>query len=218
MIVIVLGLTADFTGSDSIELITPLPLMFSIWLPIYAGVFGFAVLQLRMRWREHYHVYGVRSWFLTSLFLAGTWSYLFKLNIAGLPWLQIIVALATLITAYVALKHLFVYRKDAIYLWFVSLPVGLYAGWITLATTLIVSEALNIPGSNVNYAAFILSCAVLVILITLHRVQDIRGYTLAILWGLTGILLVHTSSLSVITLVSAIGIIAIAFSAYRKLR
>ena len=183
IIATILGLTADFTGSNSIKLITPLPLMFSIWLPIYAGVLGFAFLQLRMRWREHYHVYGVRPWFLGSLILAGLWSYIFKFNID----------------------------------WFVSLPVGPYAGWITLATTLIVSEALNIPGSNILYGAYILGVALIVVSFTLYKAHDIRGYAIALTWGLTGIVLNSLVTITPITIVAAIGVLVVLFGLYRKL-
>jgi hypothetical protein len=214
VIVTILGLTADFTGSNSIKLITPLPLMFSIWLPIYAGVIGFAFLQLRMRWREHYHIYGVRPWFLCSLFLAGLWSYIFKFNI---DWLQIGVALLTVATAYRALWHLNEHRNDAVYVWFVSLPVGLYAGWITLATTLIVSEALNIPGSNILYGAYILGVALIVVALMLYKAHDVRGYSIALVWGLTGIVLNSLTTITPITIVAGIGVLVVLFGLYRKL-
>ena len=214
VIVTILGLTADFTGSNSIKLITPLPLMFSIWLPIYAGVIGFAFLQLRMRWREHYHIYGVRPWFLGSLFLAGLWSYIFKFNI---DWLQIGVALLTVATAYRALWHLNEHRNDAVYVWFVSLPVGLYSGWITLATTLIVSEALNVPGSNILYGAYILGIALIVVVLMLYKAHDVRGYSIALVWGLTGIVLNSLTTITPITIVAGIGVLVVLFGLYRKL-
>ncbi|MEV7574511.1 hypothetical protein AB0P28_15580 [Pseudarthrobacter sp. NPDC089323] len=143
---IISGATGDYGDArTSPSLVLPANYAFSVWGPIYAGAIGYAAYQGGSDRLED-PLLRRTGWLSgTSLGLSGLW-----VRAQDSPALQLPLIAATACTgvaAYLrALPQTESELSSASARWLVREPLGLYAGWITLATVAATTEALIAQG------------------------------------------------------------------------
>jgi hypothetical protein len=184
------GLVGDYTSGDNAQyLITPAPVMFGIWFPIFAGMLAFGVLQLSAVQRKRYQLDALRWRVLIPFGLAGLWVHLFPVVP---PLVQVLIAAATFILAFNAAWHVQPPSgTDERYTWLVSVPLNLFAGWITLASAITINGAYGLPGPSQAIAALTVLIAAAVAAVAVWKLPDPRAYAAAVLWGLCGVLIAN---------------------------
>lgn len=194
---VVLGLTSDYGSSDeSASLVIPATWAFAIWAPIYLGGLAFAAHQARPSLRDD-PVLDRVGWPLAFAYLAaGLWDRVFE----AAPYLlsQALVVL-TVLAAGAALAGLGPATAAArpAETWLVRAPIGLFAGWITLATAAATTELLLARGVGdlglgaVPWAVLVLLTAGAIAVMVTVRLRASFAYPLALTWGFVGSALQH---------------------------
>ena len=148
---VVLGLTGDYgSGAASPSLVQPPSWAFGIWGPIYVGLLAYAVQQALPSRRESEAQRRTGWWVAAAVLSSGFWVRVFPLEV--LPVTEALV-LFTLVTAGVAVWRA---RPAAGALapseaWLTRAPLGLFFGWIRVATVVGSTEAvLAEPESRVG--------------------------------------------------------------------
>lgn len=182
-------------GSQSSEvrtLITPVGWAFSIWGPLFAGSFAFAIYQMlpskaddsllaRLRWPAAGAFMGNAVWAL----------YTQSFGLSAISALIIILTLFCLLYAY----RIFAEWELGFTLaqrWLAFLPLSALAAWLTAATIVNIAASLKFHGVEAGSAAPIVSASVVIIggIIAAFTIRYGRGnppYALVFLWALAGI-------------------------------
>lgn len=138
---LVSGATGDYgSAGESESLVLPADYAFTIWFPAYAGSLAYAWHQARPS-RRRDRVLRRTGWPAALAFLtAGLWV---RTDPVDALWLTEAVMAATMASAACALARLGpAVDADRAERWLVHAPIGLFAGWITLATVANMAEAL----------------------------------------------------------------------------
>jgi hypothetical protein len=195
---IALALTGDFgEAPDSESLIIPANYAFGIWAPIFVGAVAFAVHQAAPARRADPLLRRVAWPLATGYVLAGLWVWVF-------PAVPLVVSLllvaANVVAAGQAFARLGPARRDTPprETWLVRAPVGLFAGWITLATAASTTELLlaqDVGGlglGRVTWAILILLVAGAIAVGVTLRYRGSLAYPAALTWGFIGSAALHT--------------------------
>jgi hypothetical protein len=183
------GLASGATGDhgeaeESRSRVLPADWAFGIWFPVYAGSLAYAAETARPSRRRDPLLRRTGWPAAAACALAGTWVRL-------RPRQQIPVVAVT--TAAAALAHA---RAGARRVgrpadrWTVRAPLGLFAGWITLATAaatteVLLAEGVEVPDAVADACAVgVLGLAGGVAAAVTRRVPGSRGYPAAVVWGL----------------------------------
>lgn len=191
------GATGDYGDAedDTNVSISPPNWSFLVWVPIYLGAFVFAGAQSLRAGRDDPVVARVRGPFAASVLLSGLW-----VRTARRPALEVAVVGATATTALIAQfrgaraappsPRERDGRRQSARAWFFEAPVGLFAGWITLATVVATSQALVEKGLSAllqpKWSASLLLAAGAAGAVVTRQTRGI-AYPLTLLWGLFGV-------------------------------
>ena len=105
---------------------------FSIWSVIYTGLTVFAIVQALPRYATDRRLRAIAWWVLASMLLNALWIAAVQAGSVGGSVLVIVVLLAVLATMYV--KLLRTPRTTALPSVVTDVTVGLYTGWVSVAT------------------------------------------------------------------------------------
>ncbi len=185
--------------------VTPAGWAFSIWTVIFIGVIAFAVWQALPAQRgARYDV--LAAPFVTANVLNGLWQ---------IPWLtgHVVVSAVVLVGILASLVWLYV-RLDRLALrgaerWALGVPTSLFLAWVTVATALNVTIALQALGWTSAGTAWPIGVVALVATVAawwLGRTGDVAA-ALVVLWAYAAIYAAHPDRA---TLVLALGAAAVA--------
>lgn len=114
-------------------LITPANYAFAIWGLIYLGLIGLAVYQVLPAQRQNSSLRRIGYFLVLASLAQVAWVFLFQYRLFTLSLLAMLGILLPLIGAYQQLGV----GRDRIsrrHKWFVSIPLSIYLGWISVAT------------------------------------------------------------------------------------
>jgi hypothetical protein len=189
---IVSGATGDYgDASTSPSLILPADYAFTIWGPIYGGSIVYAVQHARPS-RSADPLFRRTGWVVAAAYgLAGTW-----VRAQRHPRLQLALIGATAAAtalSYARARPVTPQERLSIQdRWTVRVPVGLFAGWITLATAAGGTEALmaarggDLPVNHKRWAMGVLTVTGAAVATIGVRAPLSLAYPAAVSWGLIG--------------------------------
>lgn len=190
---IISGASGDYGDArTSPSLVLPANYAFAVWAPIYSGAIGYAVYQGSPRRRSDPLLRRTGWPVAVSVALSGLW-----VRTQNTPALQLPLIAATTytgITAYMrALPESDSERRSLAGQWLVRVSLGLYAGWISVATVAATAEvliALGIraprPGTEF-WSSLTLAGTVAASLSLDRRAPVAASYPAVLAWGLAGI-------------------------------
>jgi hypothetical protein len=197
-------------------LIIPANYAFAIWGLIYLGLFAFAIYQVLPSQRENPNLRKTGYLLTIASVAQSIWVYLFLSRFFVASVVAMLLILIPLIVMYVRLG-IGTTPATRAEKWFLRYPIGIYLGWISVATIVNIASALYIN----NWNAFGISAefwtALMVIIATfiantaLVKHQDIT-YSGVTVWALIAIAIKHWENfiLRIIALSCTFLIIAIA--------
>ncbi|MGQ1798649.1 hypothetical protein ACT4S5_16165 [Kocuria oceani] len=187
------GATGEYgTAQDSESLLVPADWAFAIWGPVYGGIIAYTVHQARPAARADPLLRRTGPAAAGAVALSGLW-----VRTQGTPWLQLPVIAVTAAAAGTACARAApaddAERDSAAARWLVRAPLGLFAGWISLATVVATVEALiaagavpSGPGRELRDALLLAATAAAAGTVTARRAVP-ATYPAAVAWGLVGV-------------------------------
>jgi benzodiazapine receptor len=192
------GINGRLTGalSDGIpNLFVPAGLTFSIWGVIYLLLLLFVIAQARGLFSSGSNgpeeIRRIGWLFALSSAANVGWLFLWHYELVGLSVLAMLVILGSLLAIYLRLGTGLT-RAGSAQRRFFRVPFSVYLGWITVATIANVTAFLVKAGWNgfglqpEVWAAAVIVAAALITLAILATRRD-AGYSLVVLWALSGI-------------------------------
>lgn len=175
-------------------LIAPAGYTFAIWGVIYVLLFAFIIFQLQRFDTNNGKLdpsimRQIRILYITSSFANAVWIFAWHYEFIAFSLMLMIVILFCLIIINKILSEEVLNKKESLLL---SLPFGVYYGWITIATvantaTLLVSISWRGFGiTEEQWTVLILIITYLIATYRTHQNHNI-GYCLTIIWALIGI-------------------------------
>lgn len=212
-----LGLSAgEFAGNGNSTL-RAASYAFSIWGVIYAGLIAYAVRQALPRNRGDLALARIAWPSVVAIAGCGVWIIA---SSANWQWASVIIIITSAATLTLALiRHAPAHRdlRANLLAWW---PLGMLAGWLTIASAINLLTVLTAQGLLAGEAAAMAGyagvIAVLVIAIVVLRAATVAIYGLPIAWGLVAVWVAEQSpkpELAVVALVSAV--IVGAYSGWR---
>lgn len=189
-------------------LFTPAGYVFAIWGVIYLGMLALSVYQARPGQRGNPRLRNARGWIALSGAVNIVWLVLWHYELLPLTMLAMLALLATLIISYERLEigHRPVPAAER---WLVQLPLGIYLGWISVATianasVLLVSQEWGGWGLAPETWAIVMLGAALLIgwLLALQRGEF--AAPLVLVWAFAGIAARGNSPVAEAAVVSAV--------------
>ena len=186
------------TGSYNEPLVVPAGYAFAIWGIIYLGIIALPIYHWIKRQEGHELWIPFRYWFSLNVICNGLW-----LAFASMDWLWttvgiILVMLVSLYQMRILLKRMQVDEVQLSY-WFEQFVVHIYFAWITLATALNISAALNFYQwsgfgiSELTWALIILPIAAIIAGLVFRKFRD-RAYALVVVWAFVALFIKHIDS------------------------
>ncbi|MEO3932283.1 hypothetical protein WMO79_05650 [Micrococcaceae bacterium Sec7.4] len=184
------GVSGDYgDATTSPSLVVPANYAFSIWAPIYAGLFSHAVYQALPAQRRD-PVLRRTGWATAcAVGLSGFWVW--TQDVPALELTLIAATTAAALTAYLRAAPAQAEAGSARDRWLVQIPLGLFGGWITVATVAGGGEALlaagiSAPGAEVWSAAALVAAGGGAAALAWRRPVSF-AYAAAVAWGLAGV-------------------------------
>lgn len=199
--------TEPFTGYEEGQIpvfmdqppIQPAGYAFSIWGVIYTWLIVSAIYGLWKR-RDDYQWQLVRGPLALSLALGTLWLAIAN---ATVIWATVVILVMAGVTVLALLRSP---DKD---FWWLKVPLGLYAGWLTAAS--FVSLAIAVAGYGIlSYqAASILFLAIAMSAAILVQMMPPSGpaYGIAVIWALVGIIVQNGADNWIMSALAGIGIV-----------
>ncbi|MEH2198324.1 tryptophan-rich sensory protein [Nostoc sp.] len=176
-------------------LIIPANYAFAIWGLIYLGLFAFGVYQALPNQRHEPDLRKTGYLLIIACVAQSVWVYLFLSRLFALSVIAMLLILLPLIGIYVQLE-IGKKRVTRLMKWCIHFPIGIYLGWISVATIVNIACTLYFQGWNgwgispVIWTLVMLSIATAIAAIILIQRRDM-AYTGVILWALVAIALKH---------------------------
>jgi hypothetical protein len=219
---LVLGATGEYgDGDDRRTSFVPPPWAFAIWGPIYAGLAINAVDRL-LGERAAAPAHLATTWPVTvSQLLAGCWSRAFRAWGPGrvLPLIDVTAGSALLAQQRDAAPLPTLSARDR---WTVREPIGLYAGWLTVASVVggadHLAERTRLDLATGPRPALLAAAAAASGASLTASGNASIGYPAAVVWGLATTALRTRSSRPSVALTAAVGAAAVAVTGWRRLR
>lgn len=169
--------------------LTPAGYAFSIWGLIFLGLLAYAVWQLLPAQRALALPDVVARPLTLAAVSTGAWVVLFAYEQIGLSVLAMLLILGSLIEAYSGARQLV--RANAAPHW-VSIPLALFLGWISVATVINLTIGLRQLTGPVSpeveaLLSYVLLAVVVGLGLALSRAFQERTFPLVLAWALTGI-------------------------------
>lgn len=204
------------TAVDTEPLIVPAGYAFAIWGVIYIGLIVFPIYQLIKKKDSHPLWHQVRIWYSLNVVANGLW-----LAFASYNWLWTTVLIISfmLVSLYRINQLLLqIEASDApINFWTERLVFSLYFAWITLATALNISAALNFYDwngfglSDATWSLIILPIVAAIASVVFWKYRD-RAYASVVIWAFIALVVKHWEAFPMLAYV-AIAVIVL-FVAY----
>lgn len=201
------------------NLFTPASYAFAIWGLIFLALIAYGSYQVKLAFfsqKPSSFIEETGYWFALANLLNCIWVFVFAYEYTGLSVLVMLGILYTLLRVILNtnMAKQSVSRSTYILGW---LPIGIYAGWITVATVANVSAylaKLNWSGGFLSPSAWTITMiivATLVYLIMIFRRRTI-GFTAVGIWALVAIYIRHQNEYASIayTALICVGIILVA--------
>lgn len=187
------GVSGDYgDGRSSQSLVLPSGYAFAIWTPIYAGLFAHAIYQALPAQRPDPLLRRTGWATACAVGISGFWVWTQK--VPGLELTLIAATTTAALTAYLRSRRQ--PQEDHTSLrdrWLVRVPLGLFGGWITVATVAGGGEALIAaglkapwPGAEVWSAAVLIAAGAAAGTIALSKPVSL-AYAAAVSWGLAAV-------------------------------
>ena len=197
-------------------LIIPANYAFIIWGLIYLGLFAFAIYQILPSQRNDPDLRKIGYFLVIASIAQSIWVYLFSFGLFALSVVAMLLILLPLIATYL---HLGIGSSPASRLkrWCIHYPIGVYLGWISVATVVNVACALysqtwNAWGISTEVWAIImiLVASAISAVITLQN-RDIT-YTGVTIWALVAIAIKNWDNhiIKIVALLCATALLGIA--------
>ena len=206
-------------------LIVPANYAFAIWGLIYLGLFALAIYQVLPSQRENPNLRRI-GYLLTIASVAQcVWVYLFLSRYFAASVIAMLWILIPLIMIYLRLR-IGITSASRGEKWFVRYPIGIYLGWISVATIVNIASALYINNWNgfgisaENWTAIMVIIATFVATLALAQRQDVT-YSGVTAWALIAIAVKHweNSHLKIVALSGVLLLMAIGlFSKFKGKR
>lgn len=187
-----------FNGQTSAEvsnrydtLFTPAGYVFAIWGVIYLGLLAVAIYQALPAQRDNPRLGRARGWIAASGLANMVWLLLWHYEQLPLTMLVMLALLAMLIVSYERLQIGRV-QVPAAERWLVQLPLGIYLGWICVATIANVSVLLVSLGwdgwgiAPETWTVIVLGAALLIGWLFAIRRREFAA-PLVLVWAFAGI-------------------------------
>lgn len=187
-----LGASGDYgSAATSQSLVIPADYAFAIWGPVYAGSLVYAVHQARPSRRTD-PLLRRTGWPAAAAYASvGTWVWLQDWPVLQMPAIATSMGVAAL--AYGRAKSASTAEATSpTDRWTVRVPLGLFTGWVTLATAAGTTEALIAAGAGdlwpgrQFWAVAVLGVAGGVATVVTRAVPVSLAYPAAVVWGLVG--------------------------------
>ncbi|MGG6270864.1 tryptophan-rich sensory protein [Leptolyngbya sp. AN03gr2] len=188
-------------------LITPQNYAFAIWGVIYIGLIGFGIYQFLPSQRFNSHLLKLRAPIIWASVFQIVWVYLFQFRQFWLSVLFMFGILLNLVAAYIwsRFPKNRVSREEK---WLARIPIGIYLGWISVASIVNVASALYASGWNgfgispVIWTVLMILIAAVISAIIAIRYGDI-AFTGVIVWAFVAIAVRQFAQIPI--LIAAIG-------------
>lgn len=203
--------------------VTPAGYAFSIWGPIFAWCIAYAVWQALPRNADDALARRAGWPFAGAMAGNALWAAIYQ---AGAPtWLTAIVLAANAALAIAALARVSDYplpiRRDRA--WLFAGPLGLLAGWVSVAAFVNIATALRALGASAlsdpasALSAGIVAAATATALAVIARLGPFATYALAVIWALVAVLARNGGNATGLTAaVAALLVAALAVRSFRK--
>ncbi len=198
------GINENSVGSLSAEydnLFTPASYAFSIWGLIYLALIGNAIFQLTAAFRKKKDEFieKMGPWLMLANIGNGAWIWLWLTERTGWSVVIMILILLCLIKLILNLR-IGVQRTTRLEEFWVKLPVGLYVGWITVATVANISAYLAKLNWQFLFSGEVWTIIMLIIATTLYTFvlsqRKMITYTIVGIWAITAIMVRHWGSIA----------------------
>jgi hypothetical protein len=169
--------------------IQPANYAFAIWGLIYIGLIAFGIYQLQPAQRHNPRLQRCGYLLPLACLAQCLWIYLFLFRLFPLSTVAMLGILLPLMVMYQRLGQQPGSRRDR---WLIDLPIGIYLGWISVATIINVAIALyslNWNGWGLDpsvWAAIMMMISATIATIVLIQRRD-RAYAWVIVWALVAI-------------------------------
>ncbi len=194
------------TSVDTEPLIVPAGYAFSIWGIIYTGLILFPIFQLIKKRDKHPLWHQVRILFSLNVIANGLWLAFASYNWL---WMTVIVIIFMLISLYRINLLLIKIEAEgaAINFWTERLVFSIYFAWITLATVLNISAALNYYNwtgfglSEVSWSLIILPIVAIIASTAVWKYKD-SAYAGVVVWAFIALVIKHWEQIPIIAYIS----------------
>ncbi|AFY57638.1 hypothetical protein Riv7116_5244 [Rivularia sp. PCC 7116] len=194
-------------------LIVPANYAFAIWGLIYLGLFAFAIYQVLPSQRDNPNLR--KTGYLLTIASAAqcVWVYLFLSRYFAASVIAMLWILIPLIVIYLRLG-IGVTPASRPEKWFIRYPIGIYLGWISVATIVNIASALYINNWNgfgipaETWTAIMVITATFIATLSLTQRQDFT-YSGVTVWALAAIAIKHWENLN-LKIVALSGILLLA--------
>ena len=201
------GLTTAEISDRFPVLVTPAGYVFSIWSVIYLLLAAFTIWQALPRQRTDGTLRSIGYLPALAGVLNAIWVVLWHFEAFVLTVPVMLGLLLTLVAIHVRLRG--AQAAQGAYRWLVGLPFSVYLGWITIATSANISQALYHAGYRGEelWAIIILAVGIAIAAVMLRREAD-PAYGLVVVWAYLGIAAKQTEQ--IVLLAALAGAIAVA--------
>jgi translocator protein len=191
------GISTDYVSNLYPTYLTPAGYAFSIWGLIYLGLILFSIYQAMPSQTDNYKQ--VRGFYLLNCVANCVWIWLWHHQLIAASVGAMLVILASLIAINFNLT-----KADSL---IARVPLGIYFGWITVATLANIAVCFVYLGIEVSIT---LACVAITIAAICGVIFSLKlknaAYGLAITWGIVAIAVKH-GGVTAISFVSAIATI-----------
>lgn len=191
------GVTTIEVSNKYPSVLTPAGFTFAVWVLIYLGLVAFSIYQLFPS--RSAGLRPVRKLYVISSVLNCLWLFLWHSHYIGVCLVVMVALLVTLAAINIRLRNAETVREAL----FTKAPLGLYFGWITVAS--IINFVVYLRSADVQMSALawnILGCSLIAVVLVLAVIVRVRLrnflYPLAVAWVATGIAIEQQGNTAII--------------------
>ena len=181
-------------NAEGPPLVSPAGYAFSIWGPIFAWCLAYAVWQAMPAQATDPFARRAGWWFAAAMAGDALWAAVFQAG--GPAWLTAVILALIAESAIGALARVDAtpvpLRRDQ--LWLLAAPLGLLAGWVSVAAFVNLASALNLAGISAlrdpasPLPPALVAAATAAALAVIVRTRPFPTYALAVVWALVAVL------------------------------
>jgi hypothetical protein len=199
------GVTPAEISDKYPTIVTPAGYAFSIWSLIYVGILAFSIYQLLPANLQRLRAF--RSPFILSCALNCAWIFFWHGDQIAICLLLIAALLATLVSIIYKARN----PETTGEAWFLKVPFGLYAGWVTAATLVNFAILLRYLRVDLGGAETVFGIVLVLVAAAIGVMYRVFFFNyvapVAVAWALTAIA-VKQSLQTLVVAAAAIGVIA----------